>query len=268
MPISQQQAAHEAARLDEAERLVQPMRPSTATIEGLDINDAYLIQAEWKKLRLARGEKIVGHKIGLTSRAMQQAMNIDTPDSGFLTEAHVFEPDTEIKAASFCDPMLEVELAFMLKRDLSQPDATIEDVLEATEYICAAVELIDARSFRVDPDTGATRTVVDTISDNAANAGIICGPQRFSPSELDLAWVGAIATRNGTVEETGLAAGVGGHPALGIAWLAKRYHEQNMKLSAGEIILAGSFTRPIRMRAGDEFHFDYGRVANFGIKVI
>ncbi len=258
-------ARTEAELLDTAERTATQMRQTTQVHPDLTIGDAYRIQAAWRDLVVARGERIVGHKIGLTSRAMQDAMKIDTPDSGFITESMVFEPDSTLEAARFCDPKLEVELAFTLATDLTGADVTIDDVLDATEHVMPAVELIAARSYRADPETGRRRTVVDTISDNAANAGIISGGQAVGPRDIDLRWVGAIGRRNGIVEETGLAAGVLDHPALGIAWLAKRYAEQGLTLEAGQVILAGSFTRPIDVRPGDEFEFDYGPLGQFGV---
>ncbi len=263
--FSNEQAAAEAARLDEAERQRAQVTQSTLLHPNLDIDDAYRIQAEWQKLRLARGETMVGHKIGLTSRAMQAAMNIDTPDSGFITDVMSFEGGAELKAADFTDAKIEVELAFVLGQDLSRPDHTIADVMAATDYVVPALELIAARTHRKDPETGRTRTVVDTISDNAANAGIITGGKRVSPTDVDLRWASALLYRNDIVEETGVAAGVLDHPANGIVWLARRYAEQGMRLEAGQIILAGSFTRPVDVRPGDLFRADYGELGSFEV---
>ncbi len=265
MPITPEAAAAEAERLDEAERLATQMRQSTEAYPDLTIEDAYTIQSAWRDLRLARGEEIVGHKIGLTSRAMQAAMNITTPDSGFITDAMVFAPNSTLVAAEFCDPKIELELAFTLATDLAGTDLSVDDVLDATEYVQPAVELIAARSFRKDPSTGRTRTVVDTIADNAANAGIISGGERVSPREVDLRWVSALGYRNGIVEETGVAAGVLDHPARGIAWLAERYAQTGQSLEKGQTILAGSFTRPIDITSGDEFRFDYGPLGAFSV---
>ncbi|MEO0494822.1 MAG: 2-oxo-hept-4-ene-1,7-dioate hydratase [Actinomycetota bacterium] len=269
--LTPEQIVAEAAMLDEAERTRTQMRQTTSVYPDMTMDDAYAIQTAWFDIKQARGEAVVGHKIGLTSRAMQAAMNIDTPDSGFLTADMVFEPDSTIEAAGFTDLKLEIELAFVLATDLGGPDLnsdvlTIDDVLDATEYVTPSIELIAARSFRVDPETGRTRTVLDTISDNAADAGIICGGRRVAPREVDLRWVGAMGSRNGVIEETGLAGGVLGHPANGIVWLARRYAEQGLSLEAGQTILAGSFTRPIDITAGDEFHFDYGDLGSFGLE--
>ncbi len=266
MTITDEQAVAEAALLDEAERTSTQIRQTTSIHPDMTLDDAYRVQAAWLDLRLARGETMVGHKIGLTSRAMQAAMNITTPDSGFLTDTMVFEPDTTLVTADFCDPKIEVELCFVLAEDLSGADLTIDEVLDATEYVQPAVELIAARSHRRDPETARTRTVVDTISDNAADAGIVAGGRRVGPREIDLRWIAALASRNDVIEETGVAAGVLGHPANGIVWLARRYHEQGLTLEAGQSILAGSFTRPIDIRAGDTFHFDYGELGSFGLE--
>lgn len=253
----------EAKLLDEAEQQAKQIRQTTAVYTEMGIEDAYAIQNAWCQRRLDRGERLVGHKIGLTSRAMQKAMNIETPDSGFITDVMVFAPDSELEAENFCDPKLEVELAFVLAQDLAGADLSIEDVLAATEYVTPAAELIAARSFRHNPKTGRTRTVVDTISDNAANAGMICGGNPVAPEEIDLRWVAGLAYRNGVIEETGVAAGVLDHPATGIIWLCRRYAEQGLSLKAGQTILAGSFTRPIDVRPGDEFLFDFDALGSF-----
>ena len=260
----------EAARLDEAERTRTQMRQMTQDYPSATIDDAYRIQAAWQELKLARGEELVGHKIGLTSRAMQMAMNITTPDSGFITNKMVFEAGSEIPAGDHLDCKLEVELAFVLSSDLDEAavnDANfgVEAVLDATDHVVPALELIAARSFRSDPETGRTRTVIDTISDNAANAGIITGGRTVGPREIDLRWAGALLRRNDVVEETGIAAGVLDHPANGIVWLAQRYIEHGMALRAGQIILAGSFTRPVNVLPGDHFVADYGDLGSFEI---
>ncbi|MEZ5219318.1 MAG: 2-oxo-hepta-3-ene-1,7-dioic acid hydratase [Ilumatobacteraceae bacterium] len=255
----------EAALLDHAEHTSTQVRQTTDAHPHATIDDAYRIQAAWLARRLARGERVVGHKIGLTSRAMQATMKIDTPDSGFLTDRMVFAADSTLRAADFCDPKLEIELAFVLGADLAGSELSIDDVLDATEYVVPAVELIAARTFRTDPVTHRTRTVVDTIADNAADAGVITGGHKIGPRDVDLRWVAAIGTRNGVVEETGVAAGVLGHPAAGIVWLARRYAEQGQRLEAGQLVLAGSFTRPIDVRAGDRFEFEYGPLGSFGV---
>ena len=266
--LTSEEIQAEATLLDEAERTRVQARQTTSVHPDMTIDDAYRVQAAWRAIRQARGETLVGHKIGLTSRAMQAAMRIDTPDSGFLTDRMVFEPDTELTAADFLDVRLEVELAFVLAEDLAGTDLTVDDVLDATDHVVPAVELIAARTFRTDPETGRTRTVVDTIADNAADAGIITGGRRVGPREVDLRWVGALIYRNGEIEETGVAAGVLDHPANGIVWLARRYAEQDLTLEAGHTVLAGSFTRPVTAIADDEFVVDYGDLGRFTIPFV
>ncbi len=261
--LSKDQAAAEALRLDNAERGRLQVTQSTLLHPTMTLDDAYAVQGHWYRLKQARGERLVGHKIGLTSRAMQLAMNINTPDSGFLTDQMVFEAGSQLETDRFTDPKLEVELAFVLGHDLDGAEPSVESVLEATDYVTPALELLAARSHRRDPETNRTRTVVDTISDNAANAGIIVGGNKVGPREVDLEWVHAILRRNGTIEETGVAAAVLDHPANGIVWLARRYHDQGLQLKAGEIILAGSFTRPVDVHAGDQFSVDFNQLGSF-----
>ena len=192
---------------------------------------------------------------------MQMAAQITEPDFGALLDDMVFAAG-DIPFKRFIAPMVEVELAFVLNRDLRGPNVTLEEVLSATQYVVPAIEIIDARIERQDRTTKTMRRVFDTISDNAANAGIVLGTQRVKPDAVDLRWTGAIMSKNGGVEETGLAAGVLGHPAIGIAWLANKLSVHGESLIAGEILLAGSFTRPVLAVAGDRFSVDYG--ATFG----
>jgi 2-oxo-hept-3-ene-1,7-dioate hydratase len=156
-------------------------------------------------------------------------------------------------ARSFIAPRVEVELAFVLKKKLEGTRISIDDVLDATDCVTPAIEIIDARIEQFDRHTKVMRKVFDTISDNAANAGIVLGGRKVAPRAVDLPWCGAILRQNGAVEETGLAAGVQGHPAVGVAWLAQKLAPWGECLQAGEVVLAGSFTRPVAARPGDVF---------------
>jgi 2-oxo-hept-3-ene-1,7-dioate hydratase len=189
---------------------------------------------------------------------MQNAVGINEPDYGVLFADMFYADATPIPFDRFHAPRIEVELAFVLKAPLRGPDCTIFDVLNATDYVTPALEILETRMHRVDPETGKTRKVMDTISDNAANAALVLGGRPFRPMDADLRWIGALLFRNGEVEETGLAAGVLNHPANGIAWLANRLAPHDEYLKAGEVVLAGSFTRPVDIRRGDTFHADYG----------
>jgi len=247
-----------ATRHERARREAVLAKRVTADHPNMTLSDAYACQRAWVDLQVAGGSKILGHKIGLTSRAMQQAMNIDEPDFGALLDYMFVPPGATLVAAEYNDPRIEVELAFVLSSPLFSADVTHADVLAATDHVVAALELIDARTHRVDPDDGVTRTVMDTIADNAANAAIITGEVKVAPGDTDLRWVPAILKRNGVVEETGVAAGVQDDPVTGIVWLARRLAGLGIQLEAGETILAGSFTRPVMCRGGDSFHVDFG----------
>lgn len=251
----------DSARLHhEAEKSRKPMRAFSLQYPDMSIEDGYAVQDAWIKLKQAEGRKIIGRKVGLTSRAMQEAMKINEPDFGTLLDDMLFENGATIPASDFIDPRIEVEITFVLKDDLFGDDLTVGDVLAATDYVVPSLELIAARSHRVDPETGYTRKVYDTISDNAANAGIIVGDKKVKPNDVDLRWAGAILYRNGIVEETGLGAGILDHPARGIIWLAKRFAPHGIKLDAGQYIMSGSFTRPIIAKAGDHFKADFGHM--------
>lgn len=257
-----------AARLDEAERTKTMIPMFSREFPDITIEDAYAVQRAWTKLQLARGRVIKGHKIGLTSKAMQNAVGIAEPDYGVLF-ADMFYPDTApIPFDRFHTPRIEVELAFVLKTELRGPGCTIFDVLNATDYVTPALEILETRMHRVDPETGRTRKIVDTISDNAANAALVLGGRPFRPLDVDMRWIGALLFRNGEIEETGLAAGVLNHPANGIAWLANRLAPHDEHLAAGEIVLAGSFTRPVDVRRGDTFHADYGSFGSISCRFV
>jgi 2-oxo-hept-3-ene-1,7-dioate hydratase len=222
---------------------------------NMDFDDAYAIQSEVVRRRVEAGRRVIGHKIGLTSKAMQRSSGIDEPDYGVLLDDMIYADGGKIRAADFCVPRIEVELAFVLAKPLKGPGIGLIDVLRATEYVVPSLELIDARLL--DP-----RKIFDTISDNGAAAGIVLGGRPVAPNELDLRWVGCALYKNGEVEETGLAAGVMGHPAMGIAWLANKVGRHGVVLQPGHTMLAGSFTRPVWCKAGDTIHADFGRLGN------
>ncbi|MBU6494445.1 MAG: 2-oxo-hepta-3-ene-1,7-dioic acid hydratase [Burkholderiales bacterium] len=247
-----------AARLHEAEQKRVQIRQISLDYPEITIEDAYAIQHAWVSMKLAAGRTVKGHKIGLTSRAMQMSSQIDEPDYGTLLDDMFFAEGGDVPAARFIVPRVEVELAFVLGKPLAGPNCTLFDVYDALDYVIPALEIIDARSQSIDPDTQRPRKVFDTISDNAANAGVVLGGRPIKPFDVDLRWVCAILSRNGVIEETGVAAGVLNHPANGVVWLANRLARFDVSLAAGEVVLSGSFTRPVLARAGDTFHADYG----------
>ena len=261
-----------AAELHASERSRQPVEQFSRRFPGMTIEDGYRVSRAWVARQIAEGRQVIGHKIGLTSRAMQQSSQIDEPDYGTLLDSMRFDCTPgqvlDIPAARFIAPRVEVELAFVLKSDLKGPDVSVEQVLAATDYVTPAIEVIDARIEQVDRHTKAMRKVFDTISDNAANAGIVVGAGRADARVIDRPWVGAILRCNGVVEETGLAAGVQGDPAIGIAWLANKLAPWGESLKAGQIVLAGSFTRPVPATAGDLFEADYGPLGQLQFRFV
>ncbi|SMX43168.1 2-oxo-hept-4-ene-1,7-dioate hydratase [Maliponia aquimaris] len=231
---------------------------------GMTLAEAYAVQAAYVTARLATGRRPVGWKIGLTSRAMQDALGIDTPDSGVLLDDMVFETGGVVPEGRFIQPRVEAEIAFVMRAPLVGP-ATRAQVLAATDHVCAALEILDTRILRRDPGTGATRTVCDTVADNAANAGVVLGTRRVSPRLVDLRWVGAIVMRDGEVEETGLGAGVLNDPVIGIVWLAERLAQHGGRIEAGQVVLSGSFVRPVEAPPGSMIEADFGDFGHVAI---
>lgn len=247
-----------AAALDEAERTRVQTGLLSLQHPDMQMDDAYRIQSAWVKRKIAAGREVIGWKIGLTSKAMQYALNINIPDSGVLLNDMVFEDNSTIPKDRFIQPRIEAEIAFVMKAPLKGPNVTVFDVLNATDYVMPALEILDTRILRVDPETKTVRNVFDTISDNAANAGIVTGGRAIRPDQLDMRWMGAIVSRNAEVEETGLGAGVLNQPARGVAWLANRLAQYGDGIEAGQVVLAGSFIRPIEARHGDTIVGDFG----------
>ena len=260
--MTEQQMQEYAMQLYSAEKQRIQIDPISLQHPQITIDQAYQIQQYWVQRKVADGNGVIGYKIGLTSKVMQRAMAIDQPDYGVLLQDMLLPNNCDIALDDFTDLQVEAELAFFLKKRLYGDAVTVEQVLDATEKIVPALELIAARSYRSHPQTGYRRTVCDTIADNAANAGIILGEQEVSDFRtVDLPWVGAVLSRNDVIEQTGLAAAVLGHPALGICWIAKRFAKHNVGLEPGQILLAGSFIAPIKLAKGDTICADY---ANYG----
>ena len=247
-----------AERLHQAEQTRKQIRQLSLDHPGITLDDAYAIQKAWVAIKVSEGRVVRGHKIGLTSKAMQSALNIDEPDSGVLFDDMFFADGGLVPSDRFIGTRVEAELAFIMKQRLSGPGCTIFDVLNATDFVVPALEILDTRIERSDPATKSTRKIFDTIADNAANAGIVLGGRPLRPGDADLRWIGALCYRNGQLEETGLAAGVLNHPATSVAWLANKIAANGLALEAGQVVLAGSFIRPIETRKGDTIQADYG----------
>lgn len=250
-----QSAAH---ALDQAERSLVQIPLLSEQYPAMTLDDAYAIQAAWVRIKQAAGDSIVGWKIGLTSKAMQYALSIDIPDSGVLLRSMVFANGALVPRGRFIQPRIEAEIAFVMKKPLLSAELTAEAILDATEYVVPALEILDTRITRRDPGSGQLRRVFDTVSDNAANAGIVLGEPVRDFRDIDLRWVGAIVSRDGEVEETGLGAGVLDDPLLSVSWLASRLASYDGRIEAGQIVLSGSFIRPVEAVPGSHIVADFG----------
>ncbi len=247
-----------AAALLEAERSRSQIGLLSLRYPDMDMDDAYAVQGAILRHKLAAGRRVIGWKIGLTSRAMQQALNIDIPDSGVLFDDMLFGDGATVPAGRFIQPRMETEIAFVMKSALGGAGVTREQVLAATDYLAPAIEILDTRIQRRDPESGKARSVLDTIADNAANAGLVLGKARHATGAHDLRWVGALTLRNGVVEETGLGAGVLNDPVESVVWLARRMAAYGQQIAPGQVILSGSFIRPVECPPGSHIHADFG----------
>ena len=267
--MTPEQHAHAAKNLLLAEKTGEQTGLLTLLHPDMGMHDAYAIQNEIYRAKLAEGRSVVGWKIGLTSKAMQSALNIDIPDSGILFDDMVFEHGATIPAGRFIQPRIEAEIAFVMKKAIEGGGAgqtiTRDDILDATDYVAPAIEILDTRIVRTDATTGKVRKVFDTISDNAANAGVVLGEERHSVDSVDLRWVGAIVSSNDDVEETGLGAGVLNDPVESVVWLAQRIAQYGQCIEPGHIILSGSFIRPVECPANTAIQADFGHFGRVDI---
>lgn len=246
-----------AGELLEAERSHIQIGLLSERHPDISMDDAYAIQSNYVQGKLSIGCKVIGWKIGLTSKAMQNALNIDIPDSGVLFDDMLFETAATVSKDRFITPFVEAEIAFVMKAPLCG-DATREDVIAATEYVAPSLEILDSRIALQNAQTGRMRTVLDTISDNAGNGGLVLGDRKHAIDKVDLRWVGAIVARDGEVEETGLGAGVLNDPVESVVWLARRMSQYGQQIEPGHIILSGSFIRPVICTSGAEIKADFG----------
>ncbi len=256
--LTEEQRQEAADSLLQAEKTRRVIPQLSKTYSDMTIDDAYDVQRRWAEARIKMGARIVGRKIGLTSRAMQQASKMTEPDYGVILDDRLYCDGAAIASNTFIKPRLETELAFIMATDLNGIGCQVHDVLRATDFVTPALEIIDYR-------TEVPRAIVDTIADNAAYAAIVMGGRPVRPFDVNLRWVGATLSKNGVIEETGLSAGIMGQPAAGISWLVGKLAAVNDGLKKGDIVLAGSFTRPIDIAAGDTAHADYGELGSIGV---
>lgn len=252
----QLQAAADAI-LDAERTRIPCVQPSKQWPE-MELEDAYDVQRRWADARIAQGAKIVGRKIGLTSRAMQMASKMTEPDYGVILDDQLYKDGARISAGTFIKPRLETELAFIMGDDLAGVSCQLHDVLRATEFVQPALEIIDYR-------TEVPRAIVDTIADNAAYGAIVLGGRIFRPFDEDLRWISGTLSKNGIIEESGVSAAIMGHPAAGIAWLVNKLAPLGSGLKKGDIVLCGSFTRPVDIESGDVITADYGHLGTIGV---
>lgn len=256
MEISER--ARAADLLEEAERGRQPIAPLTEAWPDMTVDDAYEIQLINILRRVEAGAVVRGHKVGLSSLAMQKMMGVDEPDYGHLLHDMFHYEGFEIEAARYLQPRVEVEVAFVLGADLAGPACTVADVIRATDHILPAIELIDSRIRDWDI------RLPDTIADNASSAGVILGANPTRLHEVDVRLLGATLRVNGSIVETGAAGAVLGNPVTAVAWLANKVHAFGVTLEAGQVILPGSCTRAVDVRAGDAVDVEFqslGRVS-------
>ncbi|WP_067896169.1 2-keto-4-pentenoate hydratase [Nocardia vaccinii] len=240
-----------AAELAAAERDRVPIDPLVARYPEIDVVDSYEIQLLNIRARLDAGAKVVGHKVGLSSEAMQKMMGVDEPDYGHLLgEMEVFE-NTPVDTSKYLFPRVEVEVGFVLGADLPGEECTEADVLAATVAYAPSIELIDTRikDWKI--------ALCDTIADNASSAGWVLGPERVAPDALDIKKIDARLTRNGESIAEGRSDAVLGDPTIAVAWLARKVASFGVRLKAGDIVLPGSCTRAIDARPGDDFHAEF-----------
>ncbi|BBZ64214.1 2-keto-4-pentenoate hydratase [Mycolicibacterium monacense] len=240
-----------AADLAQAERSRVPMKPLTDGHPDIDVVDAYEIQLINIRQKVAEGARVIGHKVGLSSEAMQKMMGVDEPDYGHLLDDMQVYEDKPVKSSNYLYPRVEVEVGFILADDLPGAGCTEEDVLAATAAFAPAIELIDTRI------TDWKIKLCDTIADNASSAGWVLGEARVSPKDVDIRAIEAVLTNNGETVAEGRSDAVLGNPVTAVAWLARKVESFGVRLKAGDIVLPGSCTRAIDAPPGSHFVADF-----------
>lgn len=259
--LSEDEIARAVESLLESHRTKKQGKRPSEMFPNIEIADSYRISSAVAAAKIGAGAKIIGHKIGLTSKAMQAASKIDEPDYGYMFDDLVLADGAKVRFEDFCVPRVEPELTFVLKEPLKGPGVGLVDVLRATEWVVPSIEIIDAR-------VEEPRKIFDTVADNGAAAGLVLGGRPVRPTDVDLRRVGAVFYRNAEIEETGLAAGVLGHPAMAVAWLANKLAPFDVTLEPGHMLLSGSFTRPVWAKKGDTLHADFGPLGAVAVQFV
>lgn len=233
-----------AAALETARHTRVPVQQVSRTWPQLDLDAAYQVQLEGVRRRLAAGERVVGHKVGLTAKVMQQMFGVDQPDYGHLTDRMLVPDGAAVPCATYLQPRAEIEVAFVLAAPLKGPGVTPEDVLTATEGVCAAIEIIDSRiaDWQI--------TLVDTVADNGSSAAAVLGQRRLAPDQVDLAAVDGRVLVNGEEAGRGRGDAVLGHPATAVAWLANALGDRGITLEPGHVVLSGAIAAAVPVHPG------------------
>jgi len=243
--LNQEQIRKEAQDLYRAEREKSVLRPFTEKYPKIDTDEAYNIQLALIEMKLADGAKVVGKKIGLTSKAMQKMLNVDQPDYGHILDTMVLQDGADFRVGELIQPKIEPEIAFIIDRELKGPGVTPSQVMAATRFVVPALEIIDSRI------EGWKIKLCDTIADNASSARVVLGNSPRRVDERDLKLVGMILEKNGDIVQTGAGGAVLGHPAVAVAWLANAVGQFGVSLSAGDIIMPGALCGAVDVGAGD-----------------
>jgi 2-keto-4-pentenoate hydratase len=257
MSLAKDQVLHIARELLEAERTLSPIAEISKRYDGMSIDDAYAIQVAHIGLQTAAGAKIVGRKIGLTSKAMQALIGIDEPNFGTIIDSKVFREGEPIPVGMMRVPRIEAEIGFVLAEDLEGPGINVIDVLAATAGVMPLLEVKDTRLATLKP------TIEDSIADNATSGIVILGG-KLTPlaADIDLRLVGMVFEHNGVVASTATGAEALGNPAQPVAWLANKLHQFGLKLRRGEFIMSGGLTRALEVKPGDHFRANFDRLGS------
>ncbi len=251
-----------AEQLLQAEETKVPIEPLTTAWPEIDIPTAYQIQLKVVEHKRSRGQKVVGMKIGLTSRAMQQLLGVYEPDYGHILDSMVLIEGEPIHLSRLIQPKVEAEIAFVLKEKLAGPGVTVADVLRATAGIMPSLEIIDSRIRNWEIK------IQDTIADNASSAAVILSGGLTPVEGLDLRLLGLVLEKDGEVVATGAGAAVLGHPAAAVAWLANAIARYGLSLEPGMVVLSGSFVQAVTVESGSVIHASFDKLGTVTAKFI
>ena len=238
-----------------AEKTKQAIPPLTETYPEITSEDAYRIQLAQIKMKTEAGAQVKGLKIGLTSKAMQEMLNVHTPDYGFILDTMIFDEQEEIPVHQFLQPKVEFEIAFVFNKELSGPNVTVKDVIEATEYVVPAVEIIDSRirDWQIKFE--------DTVADNGSSIGAILGTKKTALADIqDITAITMKTTVNGEWLDEATSAAVLGNPLEAVVWLANEISNFGVKIEPGMFVLSGALSKAVPFQEGDYFEADFGEL--------